>query len=87
MYRKAQSLNVKDPEARRLAQTIADQTGESLTQAVIEALRERHQRLQRTQGKASLQELMAIAARAAKSFKGPQIDHAELLYDEDGLPK
>jgi len=39
------SLNVKDPEAHRLAQARAQETGETLTRAVTEALRERYQRL------------------------------------------
>jgi hypothetical protein len=30
---------------------------------------------------------MAIGKRGAEIFKGPYVDHAELLYDEKGLPK
>jgi len=87
MTRKSQSLNVKDPEAHRLAQAIAQETGETLTTAVTEALRERHQRLHKRQGKATVEELLAIADRAAAQVKRPYVDHAELLYDEHGLPK
>ncbi len=32
-------------------------------------------------------ELRAIAKRAAAHVKRPYLDHAELLYDEHGLPK
>jgi len=81
------SLNVKDPEAHRLAQAIAQETGETLTHAVTEALRERYERLQRRRRKASVDELRAIAERAAVHVKRPYLDHAELLYDEHGLPK
>lgn len=81
------SLNVKDPEAHRLAQAIADETGESLTKIVIDSLRERHARLEKQKGKASLHDLMAIARRAAREVKRPYVDHGELLYDEHGLPK
>ena len=81
------NLNVKDPEAHRLAQAIAQETGETLTGAVLEALRERYERLQRRRGKASVDELRAIAERAAAHIKRPYLDHAELLYDENGLPK
>ena len=35
------SLNIKDPEAHRLAQAISSATGESMTRVVIEALQER----------------------------------------------
>jgi antitoxin VapB len=81
------SLNVKDPEAHRLAQAIAEETGESLTKVVINSLRERHERLERRKDKASLDELMAIARRASRSVRRPYVDHRELLYDEFGLPK
>jgi len=80
-------LNVKDPEAHRLAQAIAEETGETLTRAVTEALRERYERLRRRRGKASVEELLAIARRAAAHVQRPYLDHAELLYDEHGLPK
>ena len=81
------SLNIKDPEAHRLAAAIARETGETMTHVVTEALRERFERLPRRQGKASLEELHAIAKRAASYVNGPYLDHAELLYDKDGLPK
>jgi antitoxin VapB len=81
------SLNIKDPEAHRLAKEIARQTGESLTRAVTESLRERLARLERQHGKASLEELTAIARRASRLVNRPYADHAELLYDENGLPK
>jgi antitoxin VapB len=81
------SLNVKDPEAHRLAAAIAQETGETMTRVVTEALRERFERLPSRQGKAGVEELLAIANRAAASAKGPYIDHGEWLYDEHGLPK
>jgi antitoxin VapB len=81
------SLDVKDPEAHRLAQAIANQTGDSLTKVVIDSLRERHAKLEKYKGKASLVELMAIAKRASKAVKRPYVNHAELLYDDLGLPK
>ena len=81
------SLNVKDPEAHRLAQAIAKATGETLTRAVTEALRERYERLRVRRGKASVEELLAIAKRASAQVKDPYLDHAEFLYDERGLPK
>lgn len=81
------SLNVKDPEAYRLAQAIAQVTGETMTRAVTEALRERYERIQSRRGKASVEELRAIAGRAAAHVKHPYLDHAEFLYNEHGLPK
>jgi antitoxin VapB len=81
------SLNVKDPEAHRLAAAIAQETGETMTRVVTEALRERFERLPSRQGKASVEELQAIAKRAAAYVKRPYADHSEFLYDDQGLPK
>jgi antitoxin VapB len=81
------SLNIKDPEAHRLAQQIARATGETMTRVVTEALRERLIRLERRSARAGVEELLAIAARAASHVKRPYVDHAELLYDEHGLPR
>ena len=41
------ALSLKDPEAHRLAREIADRTGETLTGAIVVALRERLARLAR----------------------------------------
>jgi antitoxin VapB len=81
------TLHVKDPEAHRLAQAIAAETGETMTRAVTEALRERYQCIQRRRSKATVEELRAIARRASVHVKRPYLDHAKLLYDENGLPK
>jgi antitoxin VapB len=80
-------LNVQDPEAYRLAQAISQATGETITRVVTEALRERYERLESHRGKATVEELLAIAKRASAHVKGPYVNHAELLYDEHGLPK
>jgi antitoxin VapB len=81
------SLNIKDPEAHRLAQAIARETGESMTRVVREALRERFTRLESRKGRASVDELRAIAARASALVRGPYASHGDELYDDDGLPK
>jgi antitoxin VapB len=81
------SLNIKDPEAHRLAQEIARTTGETITRVVIEALRERLARIEQRRARASVEELLAIADRAAAHVRRPTLDHADLLYDERGVPK
>ncbi len=81
------SLNIKDPEAHRLAQAVADATGQSMTRVVIQALQDRWEKIERSKGKASLDELLAIADRAAAQLKGLHRDHAEVLYDENGLSR
>ena len=58
-----------------------------MTRIVTEALRERYERLQNQHGKATVEELLAIAKRSSALVQGPYLDHAELLYDKHGLPK
>lgn len=80
-------LNVKDPEAHRLAQAISRATGESMTHVVTEALRARYDQIQQRKSRASVEELLAIADRAAAHLQRPYADHAELLYGDNGVPK
>jgi antitoxin VapB len=81
-------LNIKSPEAHELAAELARLTGESMTRAVTEAIRERLEREQRRLDKeARVAELLAIARRCAAY---PRRDHRSLedfLYDERGLPR
>jgi antitoxin VapB len=78
-------LNIKNEETHRLAQELADLTGESMTAAVTEAVRERLDRV-KTGGRA--ERIRRIREDFARRLKGkPLPDHGELLYDERGLPK
>jgi antitoxin VapB len=81
------TLNIKDPEVHRLAAAIADETGQTMTLVVREALRERYERLHSERREATLEEVLAIARRISSRVKGPYKDHGDLLYDEMGLPK
>ena len=81
------SLNIKDPEAHRLARAVSKATGESMTRAVTEALRERLEKIERRRHRASVEDLLVIADRVAARIKQPCLDHGPLLYDENGLPK
>jgi antitoxin VapB len=82
------TLNIKDPEARKLARKIAEQTGETMTRAVTEALRERLARLNSSRrSKSTAEDLLAIGRRCAANLKAKPLDHAALLYDEHGLPR
>jgi antitoxin VapB len=81
------SLNIKNEEAHALAVRVARMTGESLTEAVTTALRER---LARIEGPDALvEELLALGRDCAARLDGPtrMIDHGALLYDEKGLPR
>ena len=83
------SLNIKNEEAHRLAQELAKLTGESMTAAVTEAVRERLERLRRNRRKDLAERIMNIAKECGPLWKEPfrSMDHGELLYDEKGLPK
>ena len=81
------SLNIKNEETHALAVRVAKATGESLTEAVTVALRER---LARIESPAALeQELLALGRDCAERLKEPwrSADHADLLYDEQGMPR
>ena len=81
------SLNITDEETCRLANELAQLTGETVTDAVTVALRERLER--RGEIHERLQRMRAISKRTAEMLReaGPPIDHGEFLYDEWGLPK
>ena len=80
------NLNIKNEETYRLAHELAELTGESMTAAVTEAVRER---LTRVKSKGMAERIMKIAKRSAPLWKEPykSMDHGDLLYDEKGLPK
>jgi antitoxin VapB len=79
-------LNIKDPEAYRLARFLADRTGETLTQTVVSALRERCERERRKSRRQELIEEMKDIAERVKAM--PVRDHRsadELIgYNEFG---
>ena len=82
------TLNIKNPEAHKLAKQVAKETGESLTTAIIESLRERLKNLRRRRkSDAMLAELIEFGKQGAKMFPGPHPDPDEFLYDKNGLPK
>ena len=80
------TLNIKDPKAHELAKALAAETGDSMTQEVVAALTERLERLRRRRRTASAAELLAIGRRCADAVVKPPVDHAAMLYDEQGLP-
>jgi antitoxin VapB len=83
------SMNIKDPDAHRLAKELARMTGENMTAAVTEAMRERLERLRGQHGEGLAGRLLGIGKDCAARLKEPYrtADHGELLYDEKGLPR
>ena len=83
------ALSFKDPETDRLARQVASMTGESLTEAVRGALRERlrHEQLKRGEGPDLARALEEIANRCAALPVFDTRSEDEILgYDENGLP-
>jgi antitoxin VapB len=83
------ALNIKNDETHKLAQKLAKLTGESMTAAITEALRERLERLRADEGDELAQKLVRIGKDCATHLKEPfrSVDHWGLLYDEKGLPR
>ena len=83
------TMNIKNEEAHRLTKQLAKLTGESLTTAVTEAVRERLDRVRHAQGESLADRLLTIGKDCAAHLKEPHrsIDHGKMLYDERGLPK
>jgi antitoxin VapB len=83
------SLNIKNEETNRLAHELAAVTGETLTTAITVAVRQRLERLQRSQADSLSERLLKIGKDCALRLKEPflTVDHGDLLYDENGLPK
>jgi len=83
------AINIKNQETHKLAQKLAKLTGESMTAAITEALRERLERLRAEEGDDLAQRLVRIGQDCAVHLKEPfrSVDHGELLYDEKGLPR
>lgn len=86
------ALSINDPEAEALVRELAVKTGETEEQALRQSLKERLQRISRTngnrvEGEALIKRLTEIALHCAAL---PDVDTRtpdEILgYDENGLP-
>jgi antitoxin VapB len=82
-------MNIKNEEAQKLAHKLSELTGESLTAAVTEAVRERLERVQSAEGAGLADRLLRIGKDCAAHLKEPfrSADHGDILYDERGLPR
>jgi antitoxin VapB len=83
------ALNIRNPEAERLAAEIARQTGETKTDAVIKALEDRLARVRREKGKRRLADELEEIARhcAALPVLDPRSADEIIGYDEFGVPR
>jgi antitoxin VapB len=80
------SLNIKNEATYRLIRELADLTGESMTGAVREAVRER---LERIRSDFEVEEILELAREIRDRLPPGALDveHGDLLYDAKGLPR
>lgn len=83
------TLNLKNPDTHRLARELASLTGESMTEAVTLAVRERIDRLRQKEAGSLSERLLAIGRLCSLHLSEPfrSVEHGDLLYGKDGLPK
>lgn len=83
------ALNIRNPEAEKLAAELSRATGESKTEAVIKALRGRLARVRRERARRSFaDELEQIAEHCASLPVLDRRSAEEVIgYDESGLPR
>jgi antitoxin VapB len=82
-------LNIKNEETHKLARELAKITGESMTEAITKALRERLDRLSGEHAGGLADRLVRLGRDCAAHLREPfrSADHGDLLYDDKGLPK
>lgn len=82
------ALSIESDEADRLARELAELTGESLTEVVLQALRERLERQQAHRGQKPLADVLTSIGRRCSGRPSHDDRPAEeiLGYDEHGLP-
>jgi antitoxin VapB len=83
------ALNIRNPEAEKLAGALARLTGETKTEAVTRALRDRLTRLRRERAHRPLADELDDIARQCAHLPVRDGRAAEeiLGYDENGLPR
>jgi antitoxin VapB len=82
------AISIKDPETDRLARELAAATGETLTDAIREALRERLAREEQRARRGLGAEVRRIQERIARlPVLDTRTDDEILGYDDHGLPR
>lgn len=81
------AFSIKDPEADRLVRELAQRTGETLTESIVVAVRERLERVRGAQAPSLAREIERIAKRCSRRPVRDARDPDEILgYDDAGLP-
>jgi antitoxin VapB len=84
------ALNIRDREVHRLARAVAEATGETMTEAVKKALRERLAKVgqvDEAERQRKVEALLAMGRRFRElPVEDPRPIDEILAYDENGLP-
>ncbi len=86
IYTQRVAIYITNPEAEELARQLSLQTGETITDTVIAALRERKERLNQLAPEKRVAALLEISNRASAIIGDSPVDIDE-LYNDEGLPK
>jgi antitoxin VapB len=84
------ALNIKNEDTCALVEELAKLTGESKTEAITHAVRDRLERAKHSKKKQGVaQRLLEIGRETAPLIPDwlKSTPHGDLLYDENGLPK
>jgi antitoxin VapB len=82
------ALNIRNHETEKLASDLAALTGETKTEAVTKALKDRLEQIKRRRSKRRLADRLDEIAKHCASL--PVLDRRrpeDMLYDEHGLPR
>jgi len=83
-------MTIKDEETSRLAREVADLSGGTLTECITIALKEEIMYRHRLAHTDEIEKRMVELGRIGAALIGdriPAVNHGDLLYDENGLPK
>jgi antitoxin VapB len=87
------SINIKNERVSKLAVALAEQTGESITDAVGKAIEERLERLTKKKSREGLADRLRAISDVVVRHASPewlaktQQEFDDELYDEMGLPR
>lgn len=83
------SLNIKSEVAHQLVRELAEITGESQTAAVTTAVQEKLARIRKSNPSDMSKKLLKLAKQFSEALPAEfrNIDHGDILYGNDGLPK
>ncbi len=88
IYTSSMALSIKSDEADRLARELATETGETLTEAVETALRERLDREHARHAASERTRLVRLSADVAAMRVADDRTPEEIIgYDDAGLPR